>query len=304
MVRAVADVGSNSVLLLVCQFKGGRWEPILERSTVTGLGVGTKSSGLLGAAGMDATLQTLATYRELALAAGAATLRCGATMAARIATNCDEFCRRGTAQGTPIQVLTGEQEAELGMQAVVTDPLFVGADRVSIIDPGGHSTELVTSDQANHCWTTRFRRSYPIGALGLRETAISTERATPAQVLRAVATIDDTIGLCYRPNECGLVVSLGATGTNLITVRERILEWDTSLVHGKPLEYEEVSRASQWLLEMDDAERAAIAGIEPGRERSLHLGALILERFLFALRAETCVVSTRGWRYAYLELDE
>lgn len=304
MVRAVADVGSNSVLLLVCQFKGGRWEPLLERSTVTGLGVGTKSSGLLGAAGMDATLQTLATYRELALKAGAKSLRSGATMAARIATNCDELCRRGAAQGTPIQILSGEQEAELGMQAVVTDPLFVGACRVSIIDPGGHSTELVTSDQVNGCWTTRFRRSYPIGALGLRETAIPTERATPAQILRAVACIDDTVGLCYRPNECGLVVSLGATGTNLITIRERILEWDASLVHGKQLEYEEVSRASQWLLEMDDDERAAIAGIEPGRERSLHLGALILERFLFALRAETCVVSTRGWRYAYLELDE
>lgn len=304
MVRAVADVGSNSVLLLVSQFNGGRWEPLLERSAVTGLGVGTKSSGLLGAVGMDATLQTLTTYRELALKAGAKTLRSGATMAVRIATNGDDFCRRGAAQGTPIEVLTGEQEAELGMQAVITDPLFSKASRISVIDPGGHSTELVTSDRANSRWATRFRRSYPIGAVGLREATIPTERATPGQILRAVATIDNTVGLCYRPNECGLVVSLGATGTNLITIRERMLEWDASLVHGKQLEYEEVSRASQWLLEMDDSERAAIAGIEPGRERSLHLGALILERFLFALRAETCVVSTRGWRHAYLELDE
>ena len=54
---------------------------------------------------------------------------------------------------------------------------------------------------------------------------------------------------------------------------------------------------------MSDEERAAVPGIEKGREKSLHIGALILERFLFAVRAESCVVSTRGWRYAYLEMQ-
>ena len=49
---------------------------------------------------------------------------------------------------------------------------------------------------------------------------------------------------------------------------------------------------------MTDAERAAVPGMEPGRERTMHLGALILERCLFALGAEKCRVSIRGWRYA------
>jgi exopolyphosphatase / guanosine-5'-triphosphate,3'-diphosphate pyrophosphatase len=51
---------------------------------------------------------------------------------------------------------------------------------------------------------------------------------------------------------------------------------------------------------MTDAERSQVAGIEPGREKTIHIGALILERFLYALRQERAVVSVRGWRHAML----
>jgi len=47
----------------------------------------------------------------------------------------------------------------------------------------------------------------------------------------------------------------------------------------------------------------AIVGLESGRERTIHIGALILERFLQSLHVEGCTVSTRGWRHALLERD-
>ena len=303
MIRAVVDVGSNSILLLVSEQREGQWKPILEASRVTGLGVGTKTSGLLGEAGMASTLEALADFRRMSLEAGAPLVRCGATMAVRIANNSADFLNRAATQGTPVEVISGEQEAELGFKAVATDPVFQNAERLSIIDPGGHSTEMVTCDRQRTEWVTRYRKSFPVGALGLREEIFTCVRAYPRMVLQAIAHLDEMIGLCYRPNESGVVVSLGATGTNLITIRDRILEWDSTLVHGQRLDYEEISRAAQWLLEMNDEERAAVIGIEKGREKSLHIGALILERFLFALRAESCIVSTRGWRFAYLELD-
>jgi exopolyphosphatase/guanosine-5'-triphosphate,3'-diphosphate pyrophosphatase len=52
---------------------------------------------------------------------------------------------------------------------------------------------------------------------------------------------------------------------------------------------------------MTDAERAALVGIEPGRERTIHIGALIVERALLALVAEAVYVSVRGWRHAMLD---
>jgi exopolyphosphatase/guanosine-5'-triphosphate,3'-diphosphate pyrophosphatase len=55
------------------------------------------------------------------------------------------------------------------------------------------------------------------------------------------------------------------------------------------------------MMPMTDEQRAAIPGMEPGRERTIHIGALIAERSLYALSCNGCYVSVRGWRHALLE---
>jgi exopolyphosphatase/guanosine-5'-triphosphate,3'-diphosphate pyrophosphatase len=202
-----------------------------------------------------------------------------------------------------VVVLTGEQEAELGFRAVAEDPTWVGHSRLSIIDVGGQSTELVTADRSEGPWRVLFRRSYPIGTLGLRGTTLREEAPGPRELLNAIVEIDDTIGLVYLPDQAGQAVVLGATGTNLVTIRERMAEWAPERVHGAWLDFEDVSKAVGWLCTLSDAERKEIVGMEPGREKTLHIGALILERFLHAIRTLGCSVSVRGWRHALLEND-
>ena len=99
-------------------------------------------------------------------------------------------------------------------------------------------------------------------------------------------------------------VVLGATGTNLVSIRERMETWQPEKVHGATLLYEEVGRAVGWLCDMDDDGRAALVGIEKGRQRTIHSGSLILERGLYALRASACRVSVRGWRHALVAHPE
>lgn len=311
MIRAVVDVGSNSVLLLVARQEDAAWTTLREMTRVTALGAGTKMSGRLSEEGIRDTLAALAEFRMVADELGANEFIAAATMAARIASNAAEFQLRAEAQGTPVEIFSGEDEAELGFLAVANDPVFNAHDRISIVDPGGQSTELVTADRfwhqpagapyASSHWNVRFRRSYPVGALGLREGMLKHESPDFMARLRASAELDELIGLVYRPHEAGFVVTLGATGTNLISIREKMLTWQPERVHGAMLDYEEISRAADWMMNMTDAERGAIPGIEKGRERTIHIGSLILERFLFALRAESCAVSVRGWRHALLE---
>lgn len=311
MRRSVVDVGSNSVLLVIAEFQDGRWVTIDEFSRVTGLGQGTKSTKILTEEAMNRTLVALAEAKERCTALGVSEMISGATMAARIATNSDDFLSRAESQGTPVTIISGDLEAELGFLAVANDPDFARSERISIIDPGGHSTELVTADRELHqvpggindstTWNIRYRRSVPIGALGLRETHLTEETPGFAQRMSATKEIDTQIGLEYLPHSHGTVVVLGATGTNLVSIRERLTSWQPEKVHLASLDYEEISRAAAWMLDMTDAERSQIPGIEPGREKSLHIGCLILERFLFALRAENCTVSVRGWRHSLIE---
>lgn len=301
MRRAAIDVGSNSVLLLVADQTEHGWNAVAETSAVTALGEGTKESGVLREDRMVATLAAIKTAFEAARANGAEQIGAAATMAARIASNADEFLTRAQAQGTPVVVLSGDEEADLGFQAVANDPLFHADDRISILDPGGHSTELVTAERVGEEWKILFRRSYPIGTLGLRGTLLRDETPEPGDIMAASIDMDDRIGLTYRPQASGRLVVLGAAGTNLVTIRERMTEWNPAKVHGQYLDLDEIGRACGALMRMTDAQRAAIVGMEKGRERTIHLGALIMERFLNAIGAPGCWVSVRGWRYAYLD---
>lgn len=300
---AVIDVGSNSVLTTVLD----GWTVAFESSAVTGLGTGTRASGLLAEDAMQRTLAALREGHAEARKWHAELVLARATMAARIAGNADEFLARCAEQGTPVEILSGEEEARLGLLSVTADPAFATSRRLSTIDVGGHSTELATADREGDSWRRAFERSYPVGTLALRGGALRAETLSAAELLNASAEIDQTIGLAYRPAECGTVVVLGATGTNLVAIRERMTKWDPEAVHGATLDYEEVGRATGWLASMTDRQRAEVPGMEAGRETTMHLGALILERFLFGLRAESCRVSTRGWRHAlgaeFLELQ-
>ena len=224
-----------------------------------------------------------------------------ATMAARIAKNTPEFLDLAKRQGTPVFVLSGDHEAELGFLAVADDPAFADLPRLSIIDVGGQSTELVTAERTDQGWKTLVRKSFPIGTLALLAGTLSDECPEPPAVLRACAELDDAIGMAYRPDEAGVAIALGATGTNLVSIREKMVAWDAAKVHGAFLDYEEVSKSASWLFGMTWEQRAAIVGMEPGREKTLPIGSLILERFLFATRVLGCRVSVRGWRHALLE---
>ena len=295
MPKAVVDVGSNSVLLLVAE----DGKTLYETSAVTSLGEGTKRTRLLGEAGMIRTLDALKRAFDDARIHGATEIRAAATMAARIATNTPEFQARAATQGTPVEVLSGEDEAELGFLAVADDPTFAGTDRLSIVDVGGQSTELVTAIRHDGRWERVFGKSFPIGTLALKDGTLADESPDGPSVFAASALIDDL--LAEVDHLGGTPVALGATATNLVTIRDGMAVWEPERVHGAWLYYGEIGAAVGRLMPMTDAERAALVGMEPGREKTLPAGALILERFLHALKAKGCAVSVRGWRHAMLE---
>jgi exopolyphosphatase/guanosine-5'-triphosphate,3'-diphosphate pyrophosphatase len=292
------DVGSNSVLLVVGELKDGVWVPLKETSVVTALGEGVRRTHRLSEEGMARTLEAIKQAFAVAESFGAETRAYG-TMALRIVENAGEFLLRAQAQGTPVSVLSGEREAELGLKAVREDPLFASCPHLVIVDVGGHSTEIAWASREEK-GSGEFQRSFPLGTLGLRDLTAPTEKVEGEVWQRTVKHIDEVVGALPRIDRETTVVALGATATNLITLRDRITEWDPARVHGKTLSYEELSDLTTRLLSLTDAERTALPGLESGRERTIHLGALILQRVLHHLGASACTVSTRGWRHALL----
>jgi exopolyphosphatase/guanosine-5'-triphosphate,3'-diphosphate pyrophosphatase len=299
MRRAVIDVGSNAVVLAVCERRGAAWTSVLDTSTVTALGEGLQTTQRLDAQSIERTLYALKRAWTDARACDARVQAWG-TMALRAAQNADLFLRLAEEQGTPVRVLAGEDEARLGLLSVALDPTFEGS-RVSLIDVGGHSTEVGTYDRDER--SILFMKSLPIGTLRLRSFCEVDGSLAGLSLLRASAAADDAIGFASRPRSCGTVVAVGASATNLVTLSQRMSRWNPSLVHGSQLTYEHVSRFVARLAPMTDEQRAGLVGLEKGREFTIHLGAILLERCLQAFRAESLRVSVRGWRHAIIEED-
>jgi exopolyphosphatase/guanosine-5'-triphosphate,3'-diphosphate pyrophosphatase len=304
--KAAIDVGSNSVLLVVADVIGSDISVVFESSAVTGLGEGARETGRLSD---DAMRRTLAAVREAWTAAnsrGAIAIRAAATMAARMASNAEVFLGMAHDQGTPVEILSADDEAALGFRAVALDPCFESVPRLLIVDVGGHSTELAAGNRPQGLDldpVPDFKTSFPIGTLGLVGGLLRDECPDGLALLNASRHIDDWLRSTPLPELRGAVIALGATPTNLVAIREGLSGRQPEAVHGAILTYEEISGAVGWLSRMTLAERSRIVGMEPGREGTLHAGALILERVLFALGSDSCLASVRGWRHALLLLD-
>ena len=168
MRKACIDVGSNSLLLLVEERTDSGWRTLQDCSTVTALGEGVKQTGVLAPEAMQRTLSVLKSYFELAKSLKCDEIHAAGTMAVRMAQNQVEFLELAAKQQTPISVLSGEDEARLGLESVIFDPLFAGQTKIAVIDPGGQSTEITLAERTQNTYKTVFSHSFPIGTLGIR----------------------------------------------------------------------------------------------------------------------------------------
>ena len=125
--RAVIDVGTNSVKLLVAQVAGRRVDPLIEQSEQTRLGSGFYETHRLQPAAIAQTARAVAGFARTAAEWSAVSTRVIATSAARDALNQGELLEAiRTTSGLAVEVISGEQEADWAFRGVATTLHFVG----------------------------------------------------------------------------------------------------------------------------------------------------------------------------------
>jgi exopolyphosphatase/guanosine-5'-triphosphate,3'-diphosphate pyrophosphatase len=176
--RAVIDVGTNSVKVLVADVTGREIQPICEQSQQTRLGQGFYETHRLKPDAIAATATAVAGFAAMAREARAALIRVIATSAAREAVNREELTAAiEQAAGLKVEVISGEQEAELGFQGVTTDPQLAQAPLL-LMDVGGGSAQFIFGQAGR----TRFRHSFPLGSVRLLETIPCSDPPKPAEL--------------------------------------------------------------------------------------------------------------------------
>lgn len=296
----VLDIGSNSVLLLVGERTPSGWRVLSDQTRITYLGEGFGREKRLQPEAVQRTLQAVDDYLRYCRAEGVGRIIAAATAGVREASNPDALLqplRARLPHDAEVWVLSEQAEATLSYLSVALDStLNVGAARVAVVDIGGGSVEIALGHGAQvETW-----HSFPVGAGRIREQLMPSDPPHPREVLAATRALDEAFAPLREWLQPDRVVSIGGTGVNLAMLALGLTAFDPAQVHGVWFSDETPAALLERLLRLSDAERRALPGIEPERAHLIHIGALILERTLFALRREQVQISTRGLRYGIL----
>jgi len=138
--RAIVDIGSNSVRLVV--YDGPERAPFLlfNEKVSAGLGAALSETGRIDDVAMDRGINALVRFSLLAEEMEAVDIRCIATAAVREAENGPDFIARARDEaGMDIEILSGEEEARGAGYGVISS--IPDADGI-VADLGGGSLEL------------------------------------------------------------------------------------------------------------------------------------------------------------------
>jgi exopolyphosphatase / guanosine-5'-triphosphate,3'-diphosphate pyrophosphatase len=305
--RAVIDVGTNSVKLLVADVYGRDVQPVHEESKQTRLGKGFYESNRLQSEAIVRTAEAVREFAEIARDKKAVVVRIIATSAARDAVNADELTSAITrASGLKVEIISGEQEAAWAFQGVATDTELAHAPLL-LLDVGGGSTEFILG-QGKH---THFARSFPLGTVRLLEKFPHSDPPARAEFCACRDWLKHFLQTEVRPEFAAAqrrgaaagtdaiqLVGTGGTTSILARIEKKLDRFDREKIERTVLNLEQVvaHRKNLWKLPLE--ERKEIPGLPKLRADVILTGVLIFEAVMEEFGFQELHVSTRGLRFA------
>lgn len=304
--RAVIDIGTNSVKLLAARVHDRNVEPVFETSHVTRLGRGFYETHQLQPEAIRQTAQAVAEFAAKARSLGTATPRVIATSAARDAVNPRDLLKAiRAAAGLEVEVISGAQEAQWAFDGVTSDARLAGHPLL-IMDVGGGSTEFIVG-QGNEQF---FRDSFQLGVVRLLEKLRPEDPPTAIDLAacrgeiraflreRVAPRLDPALTRAGRDRV--IMVGVGGSATYLATIQLALTDFSRDRIEALQLTRAQVHDWTERLWRVALAERQRIPGLPAKRADVMIAGAAIYEAVMEQFNFTELRVSTRGLRFAAL----
>lgn len=283
---AAIDCGTNSIRLLVSDIDESVQHDHVREVEIVRLGQDVDRTGRLDDAAVQRTLTVCERYAATCREYSVEAIRFCATSAARDASNAAAF--RSAVRdllGVDVEVLTGDEEAELAYDGVVRAANRLTAP-ILVTDIGGGSTELIVGDHD----AVRVARSLDIGSVRMTERYLHGDPPTAAEVAGASGAVDAALQSAEVDlRSVATVVGVAGTCTNIAAHALGLSEYDPARIHLAALERAAVEASCIELLHASVDRRRAIPFMHPGRADVIGGGALILLRLLTHVGDETAV---------------
>jgi exopolyphosphatase/guanosine-5'-triphosphate,3'-diphosphate pyrophosphatase len=299
---ACIDCGTNSVKMIIAEWKGGQFQRVFENSATTRIGEGMQANGMqLGEEPMRRTLGALVEFASQAKEHKAGQIAMVGTAALRDAHNRQEFVQLVKEQcDLTLEIIPGEEEARLSFLAVRRDPHWINSPRLLVIDIGGGSTEVIQGQA--HSDAVASRVSINLGAVKLTEGYLKSDPPDAEQLAKAHEAATDAFSrtASSHPGETPFhVVGVGGTFTNIgaMLIGEAA---EPEQLHGLTLRINALEQLSARLAGLSVEQRRQIPGLDPRRADIILGGVILLTHALAHIGSDRIDVSTRGLRWGVL----
>lgn len=297
MMRAIIDIGTNSVRLLLAEKdEKEEWKILKKDLRSTRLGEGMTDKAYIGKGPQERTLKAIEEFAAAARLEGADEIFAYGTSNMRDAANGPAFSDEVTsAVGIPVRILSGKEEAyysyigAAGTSGVVT----------SVVDIGGGSTEICmgfgTDIGMRHSFrlgcvrcSKQFDTTTPRGVAELKKHCFDLFRHT--ELMQSVKNVKRWIGV-------------GGTVTSMAAMLQELEVYDSAKVQDFVIRQDDVNRMLKKLCAMSYDDKCHLTGLMPERADIIVAGVAILDALMEYFALPEIIVSDRDLSEGLLDAD-
>ena len=279
MTRAVIDIGSNSVRLMVAE----DGKTLYKKLAVTRLGAGKDEKGNLSAVSIERAVFAVKDFVDIARKENSADIFAFATAAVRTAANGKDLTDKiKNVCGISVDIVSGEKEAELGVLGAL------GGKDGGIVDVGGASTEIAVFKGGKIIYS----KSLNIGAVNLTEKFGQDSKEISLFVSEKIKEYGNV------PRADFYII--GGTAVTLAIVDKGLKKYDPAETDGHIVFAEKLKSIVKILSEQSPKEREVVSGVDKQRADIICSGAIIFYELIKYLGVNSFTVSESDNAEGYL----
>ena len=158
------DIGTNSMRLLIAEYRYGKLVNRKKYVNTTRIGQGVDKQGYITDDAIERNIKALVEFSNICKEESCEKVYCMGTSALRDSKNKDVFVKLAKDKaGIDVDIISGEKESNLGFMGVLEG--IENAEDILVIDIGGGSTEFIIGDKEG----IKFSKSENVGALRMTE---------------------------------------------------------------------------------------------------------------------------------------
>ena len=283
------DIGTNSMRLLITDYIDGNFKNRKKFVNTTRIGQGVDKEGFISKEAIERNIDALKEFKDVCTENGCEYIYCMGTSALRDSKNGDEFVYLAKeSTGIDVEIISGEEESNLGFQGVLQGVEKKG--NILVLDIGGGSTEFILGNNKG----IKFAKSENVGALRMTEKFLKTEIIDDEEFLKMSSYIKKEVNstLEYiKEKTIDNLVGIGGTITSLSAINQELEVYSIEKVHNSKMEKKQIEKILQNLKKMTLSDKKTLKGLQPKRADIITAGVEILNIIMKNLELQDIVVS-------------